>query len=112
MWTPLESALSPFKELARLNRQTVTGVAGHAVQIVLKAARCRVHQGLAGAATSGPTVDLGFSLGDEAYEVRLLVNEYRRDGRWDFERIRTDISTGLQSGRLQPGTSLAIAPHS
>jgi hypothetical protein len=66
MWTPLEAALAPFKELARLNRQSVTDKEGHGVQIVLKADRCH---------------------------VRLL------------DRIRTDISSGLQSGALKPGVA-------
>jgi hypothetical protein len=110
MWTPLEAALSPFKELARLNRQTVTGAGGQALQIVLAADRCHVHQGLAGAETDGPAIDLGFSLDGEAYDVRLLGNEYRRNGQWDFQRIRADISAGLQSGAIQPGASYVITP--
>jgi hypothetical protein len=112
MWTPLEASLSPFKELARLNRQTVTGTGGHAVQIVLAADRCHVHQGLAGAAIDGPAIDLGFSLGGQPYDVRLLGNQYRRDGQWDFERIRSDISAGLRSGAIQSGASCVIMPGS
>jgi hypothetical protein len=112
MWTPLEAALSPFKELARLNRQTVTSGAGQAVQLVLAADRCHVYQGLAGAETDGPAIDLGFSLGGEAYDVRLLGKQYRRAGQWDFQRIRADISAGLQSGAIQPGASCVIMPES
>jgi hypothetical protein len=110
MWTPLEAALSPFKDLARLNRQTVTGAAGQTVQIVLAADRCLVHQGLAGAQTDGPAIDLGFSLGGEAYDVRLLGNQYLHDGQWDFQRIRADISAGLRSGAIHLGASCVIPP--
>lgn len=110
MWTPLEAALSPFKELARLNRQTVTGAGGQPVQLVLAAGRCHVDHGDAGADAPRPAIELGFSLAGESYAVRLVHADYRRDGRWDFERIRADISAGLQSGALQPGTPLVMAP--
>ncbi|HUF46837.1 MAG TPA: hypothetical protein VMM93_03415 [Vicinamibacterales bacterium] len=110
MWTPLEAALSPFKELARLNRQTVTGAEGEALQLVLAASRCRVEQGEAGAEARPPAIELGFSLAGDAYAVRFVDADYRRDGRWNFEQIRADISAGLRSGALQPGTPLLIAP--
>ena len=111
MWTPLESAFSPFKELARLNRQTVTGADGHANQLVLESGRCRVHPGQAGAEPEDLSIEIGFAWGGEAYAVRLVGSDYRRDGRWDFERIRTDISAGLQSGALRPGVSFVLAPN-
>jgi hypothetical protein len=102
MWTPLESALAPFKELARLNRQTVTDAAGQATQLVLKADRCRVN---------GARIELGFSVGADTYAVDLDAADYRRDSRWDFEGIRTDISAGLRSGALKPGAvSSSIRP--
>ena len=110
MWTPLEAALSPFKELARLNRQTVTGPEGNVVQLVLQAGRCRVHPDQAGAASAGASVEIGFALDGEKYAVRLVGTDYRRDGRWDFEQIRSDISAGLQSGAIQPGEPFAMAP--
>ena len=110
MWTPLESALSPFKELARLNRQTVTDARGQALQIVLDAGRCRVDPGQPGAEPTDRSVEIGFALGREAYAVRLSAIDYRRDGRWEFERIRADISAGLRSGALLPGVPFAMTP--
>ncbi len=110
MWTPLEAALAPFKDLARLNRQTVTGAGGRAVQIVLAAGRCRVDRQADGDATTRPEIELGFSLGRDDYLVRFAGDDYRRDGRWDFDRIRSDISAGLQSGALEPGAVFALVP--
>ena len=110
MWTPLEAALAPFKELARLNRQTVTSAGGEVVQIVLAASRCRVDQPAAGDTTTRPSIELGFSLARDAYVVRFVDTDYRHDGRWNFEQIRSDISAGLQCGALQPGAPLVIAP--
>ena len=105
MWTPLEAALAPFKELARLNRQMVTDAAGETVQMVLKADRCRVED--AGAAAR---VHLGFVLGRDAFAVGLLASDYRRDGAWAFDRIRADISAGLKSGAITPDAASQLVP--
>ena len=99
MWTHLESALAPFKELARLNRQTVTGADGESVQLVLSADRCHV---------DAERIELGFSLGAEPYSVGLARTDYRRDGGWDFDRIRADISAGLRSGAMKSGTPFEL----
>ncbi len=108
MWTPLEAALAPFKELAALNRQRVTDADGEAVQIVLKADRCRVQPAPAGADPAGATIDIGFAIGREAYGVRIVGTDYRRDGRWDFDRLTGDISAALASGALTPGDSVSL----
>lgn len=105
MWTPLEAALAPFKELARLNRQMVTDASGEAAQLVLKADRCRVED--AGAAAR---VHLGFAIGRDAFAVALLAADYRRDGAWAFDRIRADISAGLKSGAIKPGADCQLLP--
>jgi hypothetical protein len=109
MWTPLEAALAPFKELARLNRQSVTDAAGHDVQLVLHADRCHVLQGSA-ADPASASIEIGFSLEGHAYAVRLMGTNYRGSERWDFGRIRSDISTSLQSGALTPGATFDLAP--
>lgn len=109
MWTPLEAALAPFKELAGLNRQTVTGADGQPLQMVLKADRCRVQQASSGDDPTGATIDIGFTIGTEPYAVRLIGSRYRRDGRWDFDRLKRDISAELQSGALLPGELLVLA---
>ena len=105
MWTPLEAALAPFKELARLNRQLLTDAAGETVQMVLKADRCRVED-----AAGGARVHLGFALGREAFAVGLLASDYRQDGAWAFDRIRADISAGLKSGAITPGEAAQLVP--
>jgi hypothetical protein len=104
MWTPLEAALAPFKELARLNRQSVTDGQGNGVQIVLKADRCHVRLP-SGTDADGATIEMGFTLGAEPFTVHFVGSDYRRAGAWDLDRIRTDISTGLQSGALKPGVA-------
>ena len=106
MWTPLEAALAPFKELARLNRQMVTDAAGEQAQIVLKADRCRVEDGSGASAR----VHLGFAVGRDAFAVGLLASDYRRDGAWAFDRIRADISTGLKSGAIKPDEASLLVP--
>lgn len=108
MWTPLESALAPFKDLARINRHAVRGADGHDVQIVLRADRCRVQPAPAGASEDSATIELGFSLGPEIYAVHFVGANYRRGGGWDFRRLTTDISTELQSGGLRPGAPLVL----
>jgi hypothetical protein len=60
MWTPLESALAPFKELARINRP---GLAlGRDYQLVLSADRCKVQPAPAGNEPDAPR-SACFSLG-------------------------------------------------
>jgi len=107
MWTPLEAALAPFKELARLNRQMVTDAAGDQAQIVLKADRCRVEGQTSGASA---WVHLGFAVGRDAFSVGLLASDSRRDGAWAFDRIRADISTGLKSGTIRPDAACQLVP--
>ena len=108
MWTPLESALAPFKELARINRHAVRDSHGRDYQLVLRADRCHVQPAPSGASPDSATIELGFSLGSLMYAVHFVGANYRRGGRWDFSNITKDISTGLQSGGLQPGTSYML----
>jgi hypothetical protein len=108
MWTPLEAALAPFKDLARLNRQAVTDAEGQNVQLVLRADRCRVRPAPSGTAPHDATIELGFSLGATAYAVHFVGATYRRGGVWEFGRIATDISAGLRTGELQPGAPFAL----
>jgi len=108
MWTPLESALAPFKELARINRHAVRDGNGRDHQLVLRAERCHVKPAPAGTSTDSATIELGFSLGSESYAVHFVGANYRRGGRWDFSRITKDISAGLQTGGMQPGTSFFL----
>ena len=108
MWTPLEAALAPFKELAGLNRQSVTDSEGQSQQLVLRADRCQVQPGSVAEDPAGATIDLGFTIGRDAYGVRLVGADYRRDGRWDYGRLTRDISANLQSGALTPGEPLLL----
>ena len=108
MWTPLESALAPFKELARINRHAVRDADGHDRQLVLQAGSCRVTPGPAGTSTDSATIELGFTLGPNSYAVHFVGASYRRGGGWEYSRITKDISAGLQSGACQPGTSFLI----
>jgi hypothetical protein len=112
MWTPLESALAPFKELARIDRHAVRDAHGHDHQLMLRADRCHVQPAPAGTSPDSATIELGFSLGSEAYAVHFVDANYRRGGGWDFNRITKDISTGLQSGGLRPGAPFALAGSS
>jgi hypothetical protein len=108
MWTPLESALAPFKELARINRHAVRDANGRDHQLVLHADRCHVTPGPAGTSTDSATIELGFTLGSNSYAVHFVGASYRRGGGWEYSRITKDISAGLQSGAFQPGTSLLL----
>jgi hypothetical protein len=108
MWTPLETALAPFKDLARINRHTVSDAQGRDRPMLLSADRCHVRPAPAGASHDSATIELGFSLGPDAYTVHFVGANYRRGGGWDYGLIKKDISAGLQSGRLQPGTSFDL----
>ena len=108
MWTPLESALAPFKELARINRHAVRDSDGRDHQMVLRPERCHVTPGPAGTSTDSATIELGFTLGPNSYAVHFVGASYRRGGGWEYSRITKDISAGLQSGAFQPGTSLLL----
>jgi hypothetical protein len=108
MWTPLEVALAPFKELARINRHAIRDARGHDHPLVLRADRCRVHPASAGTSTDSATIELGFSLGSDAYAVHFVGANYRRGGGWDYSKITKDISMGLQSGGLQPGATFNL----
>jgi hypothetical protein len=108
MWTPIESALAPFRDLARINRHAVRDADGRDHQLVLQAERCRVTPAPVGTSTDSATIELGFTLGSQPYAVSFVGANYRRGGRWDFNRITKEISGGLQSGSLRPGTSLHL----
>lgn len=108
MWTPLETALAPFKELARINRHAVTGADGHDHPLVLRADRCHVQPAPSGTSTDSATIELGFSVGSETYAVHFVGANYRRGGGWDFKRLTTDISNGLRSGSLLPGAAFTL----
>ena len=108
MWTPLEAALAPFKELARINRHAVRDGDGRDHQLVLQADRCHVTPAPAGTSTDSATIELGFTLGPNAYAVHFVGANYRRGGGWDYGRITKDISAGLQSGVIKPDTSVRL----
>lgn len=112
MWTPLETALAPFKDLARINRHTVRDADGRDRPLLLSADRCHVRPAPPGTSWDSATVELGFSLGQDAYAVYFVGANYRRRGNWDYSLIKQDISTGLQSGSLKPGTAFDLRESS